>query len=59
VPEIDGVIKLAPVCSSVPPEEELYQYNCPDPVAVSVKVPVPQRLTFAATGAEGIASTIA
>jgi len=52
-------VKLAPVNNKVPPLEELYQYNCPEPVADNDKVPEPQRLTFEETGVAGIGSMIA
>ena len=52
-------MKPAPVNNNVPPLEELYQYNCPEPVAESDTVPGPQRLTLAETGTAGMGSMIA
>ena len=57
--DIEGVLKVDPDPSCVPPEAALNHVTALDEVALSVTLPVPQRLTLAAVGAEGIEFIIA
>ena len=55
----EGVVKLLPVNNNVPPLAAEYQRTTAVSVAVSVTLPVPQRLTSEATGVAAVALMIA
>ena len=58
---IDAVTNGVPVALATPPLAAAYQLSVPpsQPVAVRLTVPVPQREFGPATGADGIAFTVA